>query len=97
MSLDDRHKKTVAIIADEHYAEIRAQMKNKGVTSGRQALESAITEALKTGINFALEQEARAWQRVTELEDLVVGIVSHAPGSDLVRAREFAAGIKAEA
>ncbi len=77
-NLDDRHKKTVTQIASEHYAELRIQMKLKGGQPGMQVLEAAIAEALKTGINFALEQEAHAWQRVTELEDLVVGIVKHA-------------------
>lgn len=71
-------------------------MKLKGATCGMHELETAICDALGNGINFAIKAESQAWARVNELEDLVVGIIKHAPGSDLARARELALSIKSE-
>jgi hypothetical protein len=93
---EDRHKLTAQRISTVHFPAIRAAMKIKGAKSGSQELEAAIYDALNGGINFALDAEARAWTRVNELEDMVISLVKHAPGSDLMRARELAKDIEGE-
>lgn len=89
-TLDERHQNTATRITTEHYAKVRAAMKASGKTSGMSELFDALSEAMREGLDYALEAEARAWQRVTKLEDALIVICQHAPHGEIVKSRQLA-------
>ena len=89
-TLDERHSNTATRITTEHYAKVRAAMKTSGKISGMPELFDALIEAMSEGLAYALEAEARAWQRVTELEDALIIICQHAPDGAIVKSRQLA-------
>lgn len=91
-TLDDRHKNTIVKMVNKNFSEMKAALK-KGDISAKIKLHEIIETALSHGINFALNSEDAAWQRVTELEDTLISIVAHAPESDLLRARILTKGV----
>ncbi len=92
-TLDDRHQQVIIKMTEKNFSEIKIALK-KGDGAAKIKLHEIIETALSHGINFALNSEDSAWQRVTEMEDVLISICAHAPESDLLRARKFAQGVK---
>lgn len=92
---DDRHQHTIQQMVEQNYTSLKKAMSGKNKTDGKRELHELIETALSHGINFALNSEDAAWQRTTELEDIIIGIVKHAPESDLLRARKLTQQVEA--
>lgn len=90
-NLDERHQETAKRITTAHYSKVRAAMKSSGKTSGTAELFDALTDAMSEGLAYALEAEARAWDRATQLEDALIEVCRHAPDGDIVKWRKLAA------
>ena len=95
-TLDDQHQQVIVKMTEKNFAEIKAALK-KSDGAAKIKLHEIIETALRHGINFALNSEDSAWQRVTEMEDVIIGIVKHAPNSDLLRARKIAEHVESNA
>ena len=89
-TLEQRHQETLFKMVEQNFAALKKAMKSTDKNAGKSELHELLQTTLHHGLNFALEAEGRAWKRASELEDLIIGIVQHAPGSDLERARKFA-------
>jgi len=90
-NLDERHQDTAKRIVTAHYTKVRAAMKASGKTSGMPELFEALTDAMSEGLAYALEAEARAWDRATQLEDALIEVCRHAPDGEIVKWRKLAA------
>lgn len=90
---DDRHQEYLMKIVDKNYAAFEKALASKEKGAAKIKLHEMLETVLQHGISFALDAEANAWQRMTELEDALIAIVSHAPESDLLRARNLVKGI----
>ncbi len=82
----------LAYIVDNACADLQDSLRPKH--SARAALEAAVNAAYDKGIKYALESEAKAWHRVTVLEDAITEIVRHAPGSAMAKAKALAKEIE---
>lgn len=91
---EDRHQDYILKLVEKNYADFEKALSKKDKGSAKIKLHEILETVLQHGISVALGAEANAWQRVTELEDVIIAIVAHAPDSDLLRARKFAEGIK---
>lgn len=87
-TLDDRHQQVIIKMTEKNFSEIKTALK-KGDGAAKIKLHEIIETALSHGINFALDAENAAWQRTTELEDVLISICAHAPESDLLRRPNF--------
>lgn len=87
---DDLHRDYLIKVVDKNYTAFEKAMANKDKGAAKIKLHELLETVLQHGINFALESESNAWQRMTELEDVIIAIVKHAPESDLLRARKIA-------
>lgn len=91
---DDRHQEYLRKIVEKNYADFEKALVKKDKGAAKIKLHEMLETVLQHGISFALESESNAWQRMTELEDVIVSIVRHAPESDLLRARKIAEEVK---
>ena len=89
-NLDERHQDTAKRIATVYYAKVRAAMKASGKTAGMSELFDALLDAMSEGLAYALEAEARAWDRSTQLEDALIEVCRHAPDGEIVKWRKLA-------
>ena len=91
---DDRHQEYVMKVVEKNYPALEKLLAKKDSGAAKIKLHELLETVLQHGIGFALDSEANAWQRMTELEDVIIAIVKHAPESDLLNARKMAQGIE---
>lgn len=58
-------------------------------------LEHLARAAYSAGVGYAIESEAKAWARTTDLEDVIIELVRYAPGSTMMKAKALAAEVEA--
>ncbi len=93
---DDRHQEYLRKVVEKNYADFEKALVKKDKGAAKIKLHEILETVLQHGIGFALDSESNAWHRMTELEDVIIAIVAHAPGSDLLRARKIAEEINHE-